>query len=201
MLRDAELDGANLRMTILLGADLTGARLQGSDLSGAHIWRTRPPGGEGSAFADMGQITLRPASDEELANLGSALALVEDGPLKQRLADMLATLTDASQNVGWGASSEQQLWQGYARSAAEMTAAETYRARLTDALARLMCRPRFASGAVASGIARRAMAQGFKGDMPGVYDKLRAADCPASASVAPRLLRDLAAAADAVRGQ
>ncbi len=201
VLRDAELDGANLRMAALFGADLTGARLQGSDLTGAHLWRTRPPGGESSAFADMALIALRPASDEELAGLGASLALVEDGPLKLRLADTLAALADAAQNAGWATSPEQQLWQGYAKSAADMVIADGYRARLTETLVRLMCRPRFASGAVAAGIARRAMAQGFKGDMPAIYDKLRAPDCPASAGVGPRLLRDLAAAADAARGR
>ncbi len=64
------------------------------------------------------------------------------------------------------------------------------RRRLRDAPAprasrALMCRPRYASGAVAAGVARRAMADGFKGDMPAIYDKLRAPDCPASAAIEP----------------
>jgi hypothetical protein len=64
-----------------------------------------------------------------------------------------------------------------------------------------MCRPRYAGGAVAAGVARRAMADGFKGDMPAIYDRLRAPDCAASSTVGARLLRDLATAADAARGQ
>jgi uncharacterized protein YjbI with pentapeptide repeats len=201
VLRDGELDGASLRMAGLFGADLTGARLQGSDLTGAHVWRTRPPGGEGSAFADMALIALRPASEEELANLGASIAFVEDGPIRQRLADTLAALGDAGQNAGWATSTEQQLWQGYAKSAADMVIADGYRTRLTESLTRLMCRPRFAGGAVAAGVARRAMADGFKGDMPAIYDRLRAPDCAASSAVGARLLRDLATAADAARGQ
>jgi hypothetical protein len=66
---------------------------------------------------------------------------------------------------------------------------------------RLMCRSRFANGAVATGVARRAMAPGFKGDMPAIHDKLKAADCPASAAISPRVMRDLAVAADAAKGQ
>jgi uncharacterized protein YjbI with pentapeptide repeats len=201
LLRDAELDGASLRMASLLGADLSGARLQGSDLSGAHVWRTRPPGGESSAFADMALVVLRPASEEELASLSGSVAFVEDGPLRQRMADAVAALGDAGQNAAWTGSPEQQLWQGYARSAADMVIADGYRTRLTESLTRLMCRPRFASGAVAAGVARRAMADGFKGDMPAIYDRLRAADCPASSAVGARVLRDLATAADTARGQ
>ena len=74
--------------------------------------------------------------------------------------------------------------------------AEGYRLRLTDFLSRLMCRSRFANGAVATGVARRSMAQGFKGDMPAIHDRLKAADCPASATVGPRMMRELGAAAD-----
>ena len=79
--------------------------------------------------------------------------------------------------------------------------AEGYRPRLTDYLSRLMCRSRFANGAVATGVARRAMAQGFKGDMPAIYDKLKAPDCPASAAMSPRMMKELGAAADLARGQ
>ena len=79
--------------------------------------------------------------------------------------------------------------------------AEGYRARLTDYLSKLMCRSRFASAAVATGVARRAMTPGFKGDMPAIYDRLRAPDCPAGPAMSQRVMRELAAAADLARGQ
>ena len=79
--------------------------------------------------------------------------------------------------------------------------AESYKARLTEYLVRLMCRSRFGDGAVATGVARRAMAQGFKGDMGSVYDRLKAADCQASTAAPQRVMRDLARATDAARGQ
>ena len=78
--------------------------------------------------------------------------------------------------------------------------ADGYRARITEQLVRLACRARFAGGAVATGIARRAAGGGFKGDAAGVYDRLKAADCPASTTIPPGALRELAAAADAARG-
>jgi hypothetical protein len=53
---------------------------------------------------------------------------------------------------------------------------------------------------VAAGIARRAGAPGFKGDAAALYDRIKGAECPASASIPPSIMRDLAAAADAARG-
>jgi hypothetical protein len=37
--------------------------------------------------------------------------------------------------------------------------------------------------------------------MPTIYDKLKAADCPAATAMTPRLMRELATAADAARSQ
>jgi hypothetical protein len=42
---------------------------------------------------------------------------------------------------------------------------------------------------------------GFKGDVPAIYDRLRAADCPAGPAMSPRVMRERAAAADPQRGQ
>jgi uncharacterized protein YjbI with pentapeptide repeats len=201
VLRDAELEGANLRMAVLYGADVFGVRLAGSDLTGAQVWRTRPPGAEGLAFTDMAQIIMRPPTDEELAVLGASLAPMSGGPLKPRLADAMAGLTDAGLNASWAGSSERDLWQGFAKSAGEAAAADGYKARFTEVLGRLACRPRFADGAVAAGIVHRALVPGFKGDIPVLYDKLRSPDCPASAAVSTRLMQELATAANAARGQ
>jgi uncharacterized protein YjbI with pentapeptide repeats len=199
-LRDAELDGANMQMARLTGADMSGAKLQGSDMRGTVVWRTLPPGGDSPAFADMAQIVMQPPVEDELTALGASLAKLENGPLKARLADGLARLSDPAQNGAWSTSTDQQLWQGFAKSS-ETAMADGYKGRLTDYLARLMCRSRFATGAVAAGIARRAMAPGFKGDMPALYDKLKAPDCAAAPAMSPRLMRELANAADAARGQ
>ena len=200
-LRDAELEGANLAMARLAGADLTGARLQGGDLRGAVVWRTLPPtAGEGPALADMAQIVIEQPADEDWVALAALLVRLEDGPLAARLGDVIARLSDAAQNSAWNGSPDRQLWQGMAK-AAEGLGADDYKGRLTEYLARLMCRARFADGAVATGIARRAMAPGFKGDMPALYVRLKSAECAAASAVSPRLMRELAAAAEAARGQ
>jgi hypothetical protein len=71
-------------------------------------------------------------------------------------------LSDAAQNSAWGASPDQQAWQGLAK-ASDAANGDGYKGRLTEYLARMMCRSRFASGAVAAGVARRAMATSFQG--------------------------------------
>jgi uncharacterized protein YjbI with pentapeptide repeats len=200
VLRDADLDGANLQMSRLHGTDLKGARMQGADLSGAMVWRSQPPSAEGSALSDMAQIALQPPSEADMAALSAVIARLEGSPLKARLSEGLSPLLDVAQNARWGSSSDQQQWFNFARSS-EAAMAEGYRLRLTDFLSRLMCRSRFANGAVATGVARRSMGQGFKGDMPAIYDRLKAADCPASATMGPRMMRELGAAADLARGQ
>jgi uncharacterized protein YjbI with pentapeptide repeats len=199
VLRDAELDGANLQMSRLVGADLRGAKLQGADMTGAVVWRALPPGGEISAATDMAQIILQAPTDAELATLSAAVSSLAGGPVKTRMAEGLAPLLDPAQNARWASSPDQQTWQGLAK-ASETAMADGYKARLTEFLTKLMCRARFGNGAVASGVARRAMAQGFKGDTAAVYDRLKSSvDCPAATAMSPRLMRDLGTAADLVR--
>jgi uncharacterized protein YjbI with pentapeptide repeats len=200
ILREADVEGASLAMARLLGTDLSGARMQGTDLTRAVVWRTIPPGGSNAAFADMAQIGMQPPGPADLAALKASFDQLEDGPLKARLAEGLTSLMDAGPNAAWAASADQQIWQGFVTTS-DPPGADGYKIRLTDYLMRLMCRSRFANGAVATGVVRRAMAHGFKGDMPAIYDKLKAADCPASSAVNPRLMRELATAADAARGQ
>jgi uncharacterized protein YjbI with pentapeptide repeats len=199
VLRDAELEGANMQLAKLQGASMSGAKVQGTDMTGAVVWRTTPPGGDNVSVSDMTQLVMRPPADDELVALQVMLDGLEGGPLKSRMAEALGPLLDAKEKDRWGSPVEQQQWQALIASAT--SGADTYKGRLTDYLAKLMCRPRWSNGAVAAGIARRAMGHGFKGDMPALYEKLKAADCPASTAMSAPLMRELAAAADAARAQ
>jgi uncharacterized protein YjbI with pentapeptide repeats len=198
VLRDAVLEGANLQFAKLHGADLTGAKMQGTDMTGAAVWRTLPFASEHSTLSDLALITLRPPEDGDLTEAKAAVDALESLALKKRLADALAPVLQAKLNAGWATSPELQAWQGLAK-ASETAQADGYRLRLSDFLAKLMCRARFANGAVATGIARRSMAPGFKGDMSALYDKLKGSDCPAAAGVSPSLKQDLAATTDALK--
>ncbi|HJU30048.1 MAG TPA: pentapeptide repeat-containing protein [Hyphomicrobiaceae bacterium] len=195
-LRNAELDGANLQVARLAGADLSGARLQASDLQGAAVWRTKPPGVDAVALADVGQLAIQPPTEDEIVAFGAFLAQLDNGPLKARLAEGWARLTDAGQRAAWATSPEQQTWQSLTKSA---ESPDDYKSRLTEALARLMCRTRFAEGAVASGIARRAVGGSFKGDLPALVARLKGAECAATVAANPRLLRDLTIAMETAR--
>lgn len=198
-LRDADLGGASLREAKLFGADLRGARLNYADLSGAQVWRTLPPGAENAATADMTTLAVTPPSDEDMARMRSFVEGLEAGPVKVRLAGLMAPLSDAGPNGTWSGSPEALAWSSLVR-ASETAAIDGGRSRIAEQLARLACRAGFADGAVAAGIVRRAGASGFRGDVAVLYDRVKA-DCPAAATMPAAILRDLAVAAGAARGQ
>ena len=200
VLRDTALEGAGLQGAKLFGADMRGARLHFADMSRALIWRTLPPASDSALSVDMANMAVGPPSEEDMARMRSVVEGLEAGPAKVRLAGLMAPLNDAGPNGTWSGSPEALAWNSLAR-VSEAGMADGYRARITEQLARLVCRPHFGDGAVAAGIARRAGAPGFKGDAAALYDRVKGADCPASATIPPQILRNLAAAADAARGQ
>ncbi|HEU0160079.1 MAG TPA: pentapeptide repeat-containing protein, partial [Hyphomicrobiaceae bacterium] len=189
-LRQAELDGANLTRSILFAADLATARLVGADLTAALVWRTVPPTNDAVALADFAEIVLRPPRDQDLAQL-SVPSRTDDASLEVRLA---------AESRAWSASPEHQAWQVLLKPR-EASDADQYKSRLTGYLVRLMCQSRWADGAVAAGIAKRALGDGFKGEVAAIHARLKSPDCPASAKVAPRLLQELAVAVEASRAQ
>jgi uncharacterized protein YjbI with pentapeptide repeats len=194
VLRGAALEGANLQRARLYGADLAGAKLQGADLSGVAIWRTVPPASEALLLSDLAQVSVRAPEEGELAALRGAGDVLEGIAARTRVAAILTSLLDAKLNAGWAAAPEREAWFGLVKSE---TAAPDYRLRLTDQLANLACRTRegAANGAVATGITRRALAEGFKGDVAALAEKLKSPTCPAAAGLAPRLARQLSDAA------
>jgi hypothetical protein len=119
--------------------------------------------------------------------------------VRARVTEALEPLTDLAQAGTWSSSSEHVLWQGLV-AAGTQTYPDLYKPRITEYLVRLMCRPRWSNGAVATGIARRAQRPEFRGDLIYIYDRLADVACPASKSVAPKVLRELSAAADVARG-
>jgi uncharacterized protein YjbI with pentapeptide repeats len=198
VLRNADLEGANLQSSKLHGADLSGAKLQAADLSEAEVWRTTPPASESALLTDMSRLAIKPLEELETAGLKAVLARLDDQDLKARLLERLTPLLDEAQAATW-ASPDQQTWSSLAK--ASEGAGDGYKTRLTEYLAGLMCKPRWANGSVATGIARRAQGMGFKGDVAGLYDRLKGADCPPGRAVPAAVMSGLGAAADAARGQ
>ena len=198
-LRDADLEAADLGRARLHGAHLRGARIRAADLRAAALWKTTAPDRESAQLADLSQLALAPLEESDVARLDQSLAAIGSERLRGEVRVVLAPILAPDATRPWTDAADQQSWQALGTASAAGTA-DNYKVRVTDHLARLMCKPRWASGSVAAGVARRALAADFKGDMPAIYDRLKATDCPASTAMAPHLMRRLAASADQARG-
>src|SRR6185295_13037972 len=110
VLREADMEGANLQLAKLFGAELRGAKLAMADMSGALIWRTVPPAAENVAFADMANMVMNAPSAEDIGQAKSVVAALDMGPIKVRLTSLMAPLHDAGANGTWGASADGQAW-------------------------------------------------------------------------------------------
>jgi hypothetical protein len=198
-LRDADLEGASLIQAWLHGADLTDAKITGTDLRGVRVWMTRPPTADAQGMADAGEIVLTPIGESEVAGLKQMLERIASRRMRARITEAFAPLLDPAAVAGWVRAPDLFAWQSLIASSTQPST-ELYRPRLTDYLAHLQCKPRWGNGSVATGIARRAQAQQFRGDLVAIYDRLKADDCPASKTVLPKALKDLSAAADLARG-
>jgi uncharacterized protein YjbI with pentapeptide repeats len=75
------------------------------------------------------------------------------------------------------------------------------RSRVTRHLAALACKPRWANGAVATGLALRAMSPAFNGDLIGFYDSVRRPECPASRTMNRRVMGQLSETAERLLGR
>jgi uncharacterized protein YjbI with pentapeptide repeats len=194
VLREADLEGADLQSAKLYGADLRGARLQGADLAGALVWRAQPPAADAVALADLANIMMRPPGKDE-ADALKAVASAQKQPAGEQ-----APKAVEQPGADWGSSADGLAWSTLLR-ASEAAMAEGYPTRLTMLLARLACSARFADGAVAAGLARRAARPGFKGEPAPLYERLKAADCAATGNIPSSLLLALAAAIEAKKAE
>lgn len=196
----ADLEGADLSRARLQGASLAGAVLRGTDLRGAMVWLTAPPSATMASLADLGELAVKPLEPSEVADLRNATQRIGDTAVRGQVRDTLARLLSNNDGKAWGVTPERQEWQALVATLAAATG-EGYKQRLTEFLLRNACKPRWAGGALASGLARRTQSPGFDGDVGVVYDRLRAADCPGGRWLQDRKLgRDLAAAVDVARG-
>ena len=105
-------------------------------------------------------------------------------------------LSDAKK---WETPADAQKWQALLVTAGSVTA-DAYKGQITEFLGRLMCKARWSNGAVATGVAKRALGQAFRGDIAAIYDRLKTKECAASETVARKPFRDLASHVDIVRG-
>lgn len=198
LLRDADLEAASLQRVKLQGTDMSGMRMPGADLRGATIWMTVPPQWDTSGLADLSELVIKPLDASEQAGLKHAAARVPDPDLRARSEEALGPLTAGS--GAWSGAADQLRWQSWS-GASPPPPADTYKSDLTSYLTKLMCSARWSNGAIATGIARRAVAQQFRGDVVAVYDGLRDGSCPASKQTPDKVMRELSASAEQARFQ
>ena len=65
--------------------NLRGAKIRAADLRGASIWKTAAPDREAAQLVDLGQLTLVPLADSEVAKLNQALSGIWS-PAREALA-------------------------------------------------------------------------------------------------------------------
>ena len=217
VMRGADLEAASLQRARLEGADLTGARIAGADLRGVTVWLTTPPEWNPAGLTDISVIAIQAPDEAQLADLKSKIQGIANDDGRVRAAEAVAPLLGGSGN--WQGSADQQRWQsltsapapqpvttsaipgpgGVAGFAPPPVAVDSYRTDLTTYLTKLMCSARWSNGSVATGVARRAVAQQFRGDVVAVYDGLKNNSCPASAKMPTKVMRDLSSAAETAR--
>jgi uncharacterized protein YjbI with pentapeptide repeats len=211
VMRGADLEAASLQRARLEGADLTGVKIAGADLRGVTVWMTVPPEWNPAGLTDISEIAIKAPDDAQLADLKGKIQNIADDDVRVRSAEAVAALLGGSTN--WQGSADQQRWQSLTSAPAPQpvtTAAipglapapaptDAYKSELTTYLTKMMCSTRWSNGSVATGVARRAVAQQFRGDVVAVYDGLKSNACPASAKMPSKVMRDLSSAVETAR--
>jgi uncharacterized protein YjbI with pentapeptide repeats len=197
-LRDARLDGASLYRASLKGASLVGADIIGADFREAKVWMTAPPEADPEGLADFTGLVLAATDNGEAAELEAMAEKIPSLRTRGRFKEAMSPIIDIKGAAQWEASPDKSTWLSLVSAGTQTP--ELYKTRITDYLNRLQCRPRWSSGAVATGVARRAQGREFQGDLIAVSDRIRADDCPASKTVLPKAFKELSAAADVARG-
>lgn len=198
-LRDAKLDGAVLYRASIRGGDLKGASIVGADLREAKVWLSAPPNPDPDTFADLTGLKLVALTEADAAELKTAVDRILSRRVKARVTEAIAPLLNVADGARWSSTTDYAGWQALATAGAQVYP-EFYKSRFTEHLVRVQCRPRWSNGAVATGIARRAQRPEFQGDLVTVFNGVIDANCPASKTVAPKVLKDLSSAADVARG-
>ncbi len=220
----ADLSGARIRAASLREAWIWGARVpdqRGSDLADLAGLRTDPPTPTEMAelARELDRLTDRALSARLRTTLAELLAEKSDGvvgasrPVKAAWAELTSASERATSDTATVIGSlvptggvvfvePSQVAQSTINgSLAAQLRLSDRRVRLSRHLAAVACRARFANGAVATGIVRRALGPTFNGDPGLLLDALRHADCAAVGSIDLGLLGRLADKVEDVRSR
>ncbi len=191
VLRDADLEGADLQRARLHGADLTGANLRAADLRWSGIWMTAPPTRGAVEIGDLSLAAMEPPTDAEKRSLTNTINAMGDERVRGMVRDGLRPLLDVQRSEAWRDSDQALIWRELRRLQQFAVDDQAYRAGLTGYLAQLACRRRWLDGSVATGVARRARGQNFRGAVAEIYSAISNGSCMPGQSVRSDLLLDL----------
>ena len=195
-LRDADLEGADLQYAVLWRADMSGAKIRAADLRGAQVWMTSPPSRDALALADLTGILIKPPDVSEGTAVRASIERIDNARVKALVGEAVGPVADPAEARKWTGSPEAQAWASHAGITAS-AAQESYAKDLSEHLVTLACKPRYANGGIATGIAKRAAGTTFRGTPALISERLRARDCAAAEHVSRRTLERLAGAIDA----
>ena len=170
-LRDADIDSAYMRRVQLQGADMTGANLIGADLREATVWMTLPPKSDQLRLTDLSALNVRAPNATTREELMETVRSISDPQLRRNVRDSLTKLLTLKQSAAWQTSNNAQIWRSL-QTIERPGIVTAYAPELTAHLVKLACRSRWSNGAVADGIARRALASRFQGNMTTLYASL-----------------------------
>ena len=196
-LGNVDLEGATLELAMLQGANMADAQIKAADFRGAGVWLTQPPAPDATGLADFSGLVMTAITDADNVALKADLGRIERPRLRREIETAMQPLFDAPTVQGWTSSAQAQQWQTL--TAGSTAAAFDYQDKLTDYLMKLMCKVRWANGAVATGLARRAKTEGFRGQMVLLYDRSRMDDCSSSKTIDPDVLREFGVTVDTAR--
>ncbi len=230
LLEGSDMEAASLYKSYLQGADFKGAKLTAADLRGSKVWLTTPPDLANSDLIDLDGIQIEPLDDASRNKLQADIAEISSPRLQAHVRDALAKLLDAKTMADWQSSPDRQTWISIASRGARsvqpvapqpfpadadagLAPAPTpyeapapsatrsyYGQQLTQHLETMVCRVRWINGAVATGVALRAIAPQFKGDLAAIDERLSDQECVAAQGVPARVVRELQSTADRARG-
>jgi uncharacterized protein YjbI with pentapeptide repeats len=191
----ADLDAALINFAKLQGSDFSNASLRGADLANAVVWFSDAPSPGKVTAADFASLKIKPPEVAELEAVGQAIDGIRSRRIRERVDKSLAALRGASDNQGWLEAEQGRAWSSL--KAAGVTSAAGYRQLLTELLSDQACLAKFADGAVATGIVRRALATNFRGDVVTLSRRLGEPGCHGGKVLTGELVLKLASAAEA----
>ncbi|MEM6500152.1 MAG: pentapeptide repeat-containing protein, partial [Pseudomonadota bacterium] len=220
----AKLEAVSFQKAQLWGTDFSLADLTAADMRGVRVWRAKPPADDGIRLTDMSGIIVDAPTKYELASVTTSLKGVGNTIIAEQVGEALAPVfakdppEDAAADARrWSAMASRILVPRSVIRDGSPTANDTsslgndtdapnpslssvpvvYADVLTTHLSRLMCRPLWSDGSVATGVALRALGPMFRGDLREIYQRLKQDDCEASRLLPSNQLKEMSAAADA----